>query len=401
MHKAFLVARHAYLEAVKKKSFLIATLGLPLLLVVVMVIAIVVQLSGSSKLPLGYVDHTGLFDPALWDRVERPPQVELVRFSETSEAQAALEAQEIQAYYVIPKDYLEAPLLELYYWETGPGELVVASFEGFMQFNLILQAPATARTRLLRGADLTIRSLDGRRQVGGDSFLNMILPFAAGFAFYFVVMSAGGYMLQAVTNEKENRTIEVLATSLSPEQLIGGKAVGLMAVVLTQLLLWGGVLVLVGLVGARYFPILYTLEMPWDLIGLVLLFFLPSYLLVASVMTAVGSVVVDQQQGQQIAGLLNMPFIFPLFFVGLIMTNPNSPMLVALTLFPTTSFITLTMRWGFTAVPLWQMGVSWVLTVGAAALSVWLAARLFRIGMLQYGQRLKLKNIVAALREGH
>jgi ABC-2 type transport system permease protein len=73
---------------------------------------------------------------------------------------------------------------------------------------------------------------------------------------------------------------------------------------------------------------------------------------------------------------------------------------VALTLFPTTAFITVTMRWGLTVIPLWQLVVSWLLLVGSAGLSVWAAARILRVGMLRYGQRLTVRAMAQAVRAG-
>ena len=78
--------------------------------------------------------------------------------------------------------------------------------------------------------------------------------------------------------------------------------------------------------------------------------------------------------------------------------NPNSPLLVALTLFPTTAFLTVTMRWSLTVVPVWQMVLSWVLLVTTAGFSVWAAGRVLRVGMLRYGQRLDLRAALRALR---
>lgn len=106
----------------------------------------------------------------------------------------------------------------------------------------------------------------------------------------------------------------------------------------------------------------------------------------------------DLRQGQQITGILNLFFMLPFFLITVIMTKPNSPLIVALTLFPTTAFVTVVMRWAITTVPLWQLAASWVLLVASAVVSVWLAARIFRIGMLHYGQTLRLKTIVTRLR---
>jgi ABC-2 type transport system permease protein len=211
-------------------------------------------------------------------------------------------------------------------------------------------------------------------------------------------MSSAGYLLQAVTDEKENRTVEIMFTSLSPEQLIGGKAAGLIAVALSQILVWV-VAVVVGLVvGAQFLEPLQTVRVPWTFLLVMILYFLPAYVLMAGLMTAIGSMVTEMQQGQQIAGVLNMLFILPFFFVSVVFFNPDSPILIALTLFPTTAFITVAFRWGMTVMPAWQLIASWVLLVGTAGLSVWASARLFRVGMLRYGQRIDLRAALQIIR---
>ena len=112
---------------------------------------------------------------------------------------------------------------------------------------------------------------------------------------------------------------------------------------------------------------------------------------------AIGAIMPDQQQGQQIAGLLNMMFFVPYFLAAILFTNPNGPLAVALTLFPTTAFTAITVRWGMTTIPTWQLAASWVILVVSTILCVVFAAQIFRVGMLTYGQRLDARSIRAAL----
>jgi ABC-2 type transport system permease protein len=127
------------------------------------------------------------------------------------------------------------------------------------------------------------------------------------------------------------------------------------------------------------------------------LFFIPAYSLIAAVMVTVGAAVTEIQQGQQMAGILNLFFMLPLFAMGVLFSNPGHWALVAMTLFPTTAFLTISLRWGLGTVPLWQLGMSWVILVAATVVMVWVAARVFRAGMLRYGQPLSLKGVVAAV----
>ncbi len=401
MAKVWLVAKQEYRRIAGKKSFLISTLGVPLLFIALMVVIVLITVFGEDARPVGYVDHAGILRPDAREALGQDPAstVEIRPYRDEDAAQAALEAGEIQGYYVIPADYLSAPAAECVILDKALSDRARSDFWDFMHANLVQQLPEAEARRLYEGTHLALRTPDGKRQLGDTDFVSALFPIVGAFLFFFSVMSVGGYMLQAVTDEKENRTIEVLMTTLSPEQLMGGKALGLLGVVLTQLGLWG-VTVAIGLLVAPLFITNFPhITVPWSMVGIGLLYFLPSLALISGLMIAIGATVTETRQGQQIASVLNLFFTFPMFFIMVILGNPNHPLSVALSLFPTTAFLTVLLRWGFTAIPAWQMLVGWGLLVGAAIISVRFAARVFRAGMLQYGQPLTFKNIFTALRQ--
>ncbi len=310
------IAQHEYLKIVRKRSFLLATLGIPAMIVIITGITILTTLGFGSDQPLGYVDRAGVLDAA---RVPTPEMgrdpVPMRAYANEESARRALEAEEIQAFYVLPEDYLESGYVELYYREQPPGELVKEDFASFVRVNLVEDLPEEVQNRILGGTNVTVRAATGDREFRTENFLNFLLPFAASFFFTFAVMNSGGYMLQAVTEEKENRTIEILATSVRPAELIGGKALGLMGVGLSQLALWVGTVILGLLAASPFVEAIQQLNVPWTLVAIVAIFFLPAYALVAGMMTAVGGAVTELRQGQQISGILNMLFTFP--FLGL------------------------------------------------------------------------------------
>jgi ABC-2 type transport system permease protein len=399
MRELWLVAKHEYLRMVRRRSFLVGTLAMPLLIAVVIGIIIAFELGNRDDRPLGYVDLAGVFDAGVSPPAgELGRDVEMRSFPDEASARAALEEGKIQAFYVIPPDYRQRGSLALYYWDGPPSDAVREQFDDHLRASLVADLPDDVRQRTMEGLSLTIRSADGSREISGRDFMAIVLPFAAGFFFMIAVMSSSGYLLQAVTTEKENHTMELMITSIRPGQLVAGKAVGLMAVSLTQLAIWT-LAVVVGLaVGAQFLEPLRTARVPWAALGIAALYFFPAYALVAGIMTAIGSAVTETRQGQQIAGILNLAFTAPFFFVALMMANPNSPILVAMTLFPMTAFLTVLMRWSLAVVPLWQMVLSWALLVACAVLSVWASARVLRVGMLRYGQRLDLRGTVRAIR---
>ena len=313
----------------------------------------------------------------------------------------------IQAFYVLPEDYLRRREVALFYGREEPGERARGAFDAALRASLAQRtlaasalagrAPAEVQQRLTEGSQVTLRSLDGRRQIDPSSIVDALLPFLAGFLFILATMSSSGYLLQALTAEKENRTAEVMITTLTPMQLVGGKSVGLMAVSLTQLAIWLAVAIVAIAVAGRYVPELRGLHVSPGLVAIILLYFLPAYALIAGMMTAVGAIMPDQQQSQQIAGMLNLMFFVPYLVAAVFLANPNGPLAVALTLFPTTAFTAITVRWGMTTIPAWQLAASWAILVGSAVFAVVFAAQIFRVGMLTYGQRLDMRSIRAAL----
>jgi ABC-2 type transport system permease protein len=402
MRKFWVVAKHEYLKIARKRSFVLGTLAMPLFFVGITALAIIVVIAGENNSPIGYVDQAGLLKiielPANFD--EGPNPVALLAFADEAQARAALEDREIQAYYVLPADYLTSRQAQLIYWDKAPRGEAQRRFDNLIRLNLSTALPADVAARAQQGVNLIARSVDGRQEISGESFINIFVPFFIGLFFSIVVISSGSYLMEAVSDEKENRTIEVMVTSLTPGQMIGGKTIGLMAVALTQIGILALTIAVSLIVGAQFIEALQAITMPWSMFLTLAVFFLPTYALISGMMIAVGSMVTETRQGQQIAGALSMLFTLPFFFMVVFFSAPNSPLATLLTIFPTTSFLTIALRWGMTTIPLWEMIVGWIAVTASAIFMVWAAARIFRLGMLQYGQRLDVKSMLRAVRTG-
>jgi ABC-2 type transport system permease protein len=399
MRNFWLVAKHEYRRTVIRRGFVILTAAIPLGMAALIALAIVVNQSGQSNLPVGYVDQAGILDAARQSVLPSADQhIQIIAYPTTEAALADLNGKQIQAFFVFPPDYLNTLQTGIYYLQKPPSNTVWQEFDDFVRANLVASFPANVQQRLLAGSNVTVQDIASNRQFNENEIINIVLPFAATFLFFFATISAAGYMLGVVATEKENRTMEIMLTSVTPSQLIGGKAIGLLAATLTQL----GIYVVAAVVGliiaAPYVVELQQVAVPWAYLGIMVIFFLPAYALIAAVMIAVGSVVTELQQGQQLAGILNLFFMIPIFLLPLILNNPGSPTVVFFTIFPTTSFLTISLRWGLGTVPLWQMGAGWLLLVATTILAIWAAARIFRAGMLHYGQPLTFKSALAALR---
>jgi len=400
MRNLWLIARHEYRATVFRRAFILVTLAIPLGLLAISALAILAETSSQNRLPVGYVDRAGVLDLSRKSLASMTTGVDIRAFPDEETALAALESEEIQAFFVLPANYPDALQTDLYYLEKPPSTDVWRDFSSFVRANLVARYPQGMQMRLLEGPDVTVHDIVSKREFSQRDIVNIILPFVASLFFFIATMSASGYMLQAVAAEKENRTMEVMITSVTPGQLIGGKTAGLLAAALTQLAIYVVAAVIGLMIASSRIEALQQLTVPWTYLGVMGLFFFPSYALIAALMVAIGSAVTKIQEAQQISGLLNLLFVLPMLLLVVILRNPGHPVSVFLSLFPTTAFLTISLRWGLGTVPLWQIGVGWISLVATTLFMVWAAARIFRAGMLRYGQPLRLKAAVAVLRRG-
>jgi len=396
MPKLWLVALNEYSRHVLKRSFILTILGLPILVAgMLLLIRITVNMENDHR-PLGYVDHAGL----LADPVPAPgdPQksVPLVAFQTEEEAREALDAGDIQAYYILAADYLATREVELVHIGS-PGENATRQFHDFLQINLMADQPPEIALRVstLSSKDLIVRSLDGKREFRSVPTLGQFSPLLVGFLFMFLILSGGGYLMQAVAQEKENRTMEVLVTSVSPGQLMGGKILGIVAINLTQIVGWTVCVVLGVFIGRNILGIEYlqNLDLNPNIILMVAVL-IPAYVLFAALMISVGATAAEPQEAQQMSGLFALPFWIPLWLIVPLVGNPHGPLAMGLTFFPLTAPMAVALRMMITVIPAWQIAASVAILVVCAGGAVWLAGRALRLGMLRYGQRLRLGEIL-------
>jgi ABC-2 type transport system permease protein len=322
---------------------------------------------------------------------DRP--VTIVPFETEDQAARALQSRQIQAYYVLPPRYPADNRVRLVSLEE-PSSSAIDQFEAFVRANLLAGFPPQVSQRISDGDELVVRSLDGRRSMREDEWFRIFVPFFAGFAFMVAMFASSGYLMQAVVEEKENRTMEVLVTSVSPLQLISGKVIGIIGVGWTQLLAWLGFAWFVVSIGQNYFEWLREMRFEPGFLALLLSTFIPAFVMIAGLMVAVGSTVTEAQEGQQITGLFTLPVVAPYWFTYQIMSNPNSPLAIALSFFPFTAPVTIAMRAGMASIPLWQVLLNVGILVLCALGALWLAGRAFRLGMLRYGKRLSLRELL-------
>ncbi len=399
MYKTWLVARYEYGRHVWRKEFLLMVLGMPLLFILITG-AIVLFFTAKRDVPVGVVDQANLL--LAQERYVAPEEgtVPFMAFATDAAARTALDNEEIQAYYIVPADYLNTGQLTFVH-DGNPYDGIDDDFRDYLRTSLLTQTdlkPETAQ-HFVEGSlqtDVTLLNSD-------ESRLNpfgLITAFVFAFTCVISVFTTAGYLIQAVVDEKENRTMEILITSLRAENLMTGKIIGLVGLGFTQIGIW-----LLGAIGAvliaqAYVPNFPVIDIPGATLVIGVLWFIPYYMMISALITAVGVSVTSTSEGQQLSGLISMMAVVPFWFMFFFFSSPNSPLVVALSLIPLTSPLSLIIRWSIVEIPLWQMIVSWVLLAAAAAFSIFLVGRLTRVGMLRYGQKLTLRDVMKAIRLG-
>ncbi len=325
----------------------------------------------------------------------------MLPFETEHQAQAALEGGEIQAYYVLSEDYFETREVELVYREE-PGTNATRQFYDFIQVNLLADLPLKVANRAAVGENLVIRSPDGSRDFPENGPQpKVVLPILVSTMFIGLSLFSTGFLMEGMVAEKENRTVEVLFTSVSVQEMIRGKILGIVAIGFTQLLGWVLLGCLAFYAGAYLFDVAWfqNLQVDWGVILVVLAIAIPSYVTAAALMFTLGATLAESQEGQSVGGFLYLLYMLPTLAIVAIARDVNGPTAVVLTILPFTSLLTISLRNVLTPVPVWQVGASIAVQVCLAVGSLWLAARAFRLGMLRYGRRLNWRELFRGSRE--
>ena len=319
-----------------------------------------------------------------------------------SELSEQVRQKQIDGYLVLPPNLLEGATPEFYGSNTG---------DLFTKRRLENSLSQAVREERLARANIDVnivRELSrpvklhsfkiGDRGEERDTGAGFIVVFAAGFVIYLTILMYGQVILGAVIEEKETRIAEILFSSVKPFPLMMGKLIGISLTALTQLAVWG--LAFAGFV--MFAAQGLSLEIP-EIAPVVFvyfaLFFLLGYFIYATIYVLVGSMVTTAQEG----GMLAMPIIL-LLMIGFYMAfpviqRPDSSFAFWASMFPFFSPITMLVRIVTKTPPFWQIALSLLIGFGTVVLLIWLAARIYRIGMLMYGKRATIPEVWRWVRE--
>lgn len=416
MRNVALVIKHEIISTVTKPSFWVTTLLLPALIMAFTFGAQFLNmrvLEDETDLPvaapgeeaatpaIGYVDYAGL----ITELPEEYATLQLQPFPAEAAAQAALEAGDLQRYYIVPSDFMDTGELVVVEPEFAPLSNLSGSgiFHHILTYNLIDDAALANRA----SQPITYwhpTALAKTTSSGEDYATRFVVGYGVLFIFFFVLTMSSSFLLRSVSREKENRTVEVLLVSVRPRELMLGKIVGLGVVALAQMAIWGGGSLLTLTRGSE---ILSTFGLMLDAVSFppgffvwAIVYFLLGYLLYAAIFSTIGALAPTAREGGQFTFMAMLPLMLPLWFNTLFVQTPQSALAVIFSLFPLTAPTAMLPRLVTGGVPLWQPLIGVILLAGATYLFVLLAARFFRADTLLSSDSLNWKRFVVEFKKG-
>ena len=404
MNKTWVIARHEFLTAVKKASYIILTLSLPILVTLGMLIYIGVDRWSSEKPPaekpsIGYIDNTGLFD-----EYTTADKVNFVAYPTDDAAKQALLNGNISEYFTIPADYMDTGIVYRYTTkrEIEP-PVSLDEFKTFLIANLISDNVSnnilTRVNNPLYAHSFRLNQATGEIVPPEDEVSAWVMPYVFGFLFLMSLFFASGYLLQGVAEEKENRLIEILLSSVSAKQLLTGKVLGLGAAGLLQISIWLITFIVFVAIASTNIAVLAGLKISASLIILSIVYFILGYILYGVLFAAIGSLGSTARESNQWTVIVVLPAILPLELTALFVTHPDHIIYTIFTLFPLTAPIAVIMKSSNCTLPIWQLALSIIIMIVSIIVTIWLASRVFRTFLLMYGKRPSIAEIWRYLRQ--
>lgn len=431
MEKLWLIVQREYLVRVRRRSFILATLLTPLALALLFVVAIFIFQAAQTTVRVAIVDDLGFLDKGLKDselvffKIVDEPIDSLKRHFKARGYDGVLHVPALPrigksvsvTYYsdkrlpLSTQSYIETELarkLRAYkVLQSGYDKAILESFD-------------TEVDLLERGLTFTETGEVVEEDKTGSSAVASFLGMMMGFILYIVLFTYGSLVMRSVMEEKINRIVEVVISSVKPFHLLLGKILGVSGVGLTQFAIWIVLLQVFLLVAGLFLPFeLLTSRPPtmgegvaqgepdeimqllqaagqlnwWLIVPLFLLYFLGGYLIYASLFAAVGSAVGDDLgESQSLTLPITIPVILALYIMLAVIENPESNMATWASMVPLSSPIVMPARLPFEP-PVWEIAASLVILLASAAFFIWLSGRIYRVGILMYGKKASFKEI--------
>jgi ABC-2 type transport system permease protein len=399
MKKIWLIAVHTYLPRVKSGTFLLLTFGLPMLMIIAGAISIISMTRGELPDVVGYIDQSGILTPVSEVTLENQELLQFMKFESVEKAIAAMNSGEIGGFLVVPQGYPQGKPV-VYHSLENPNSQVESGLEAFLWKSALPNQPQWIYERLRDPSEITMidRSNGARVTEGAGLLVYFATPAVLAVMLILALFFTSNQMGVVMIREKEQRSMEMLITSLRTRELVSGKVLGITLLSLTQIAIWG-LGAIIALVLATYGRVeLSQLTIPWSAVFWAFLLGIPGYFLYAVIAAGLGIIAGENQQARQLAGLLGIISMVPIWFLSVIINNPSGTEAIGLSLFPLTGPMVILLRMIFTNVPAWQLWSALGIMLLGLLVSLWLASKIFRAAMLMYGQALRPRQIWQALR---
>ena len=438
MNKIFLVARREFLSRVQKKTFLLTTILLPLLIFVFYAMIIYFSVKTNDNLRIAVADEANILNGKINSKDDIA--FEVLKNETVTSLNTALEQKKIDGYIYIPSTYnlMGKDSLQL---KSNKAigiitrEKIQKSFDDVLEEKRLLSLNISkAQLDSVQHSNNRIKfaTINGKSDDNTKAGISYIVGYISGFLIYIILFIYGTMVMRGVMEEKMNRIAEVIVSSVKPFQLMMGKITGIGAVGLIQFIIWIVIVFGLQLLLPLIFPdMLHQMQgQPIQpagmqamqaaqqmkanggmnelmnslhqinftlIIGCFIFYFLGGYLLYSSLFAAVGSAVnEDPQDAQSLLLPITMPIIFAIVIMTKAVNEPNSGLAVFGSLFPLTSPIVMMARIAHgipEGVTLWELLLSMGLLICGFLGTTWVAAKIYRTGILMYGKKITWKEM--------
>lgn len=420
MRKLWLIIRREYLTRVKTKAFIFSTVAVPFFTIGIFVLQIYTSRRQADRtLKVAIVDEAGGLGTSILQGLHGKlpngqPEFDVVKVldrppaGEQESLRAEIESGSLDALLVVPPHVTGGSPAELY-TRNASEMLFDASLNRALTHAVIARRLGEQGIKLadvgraVQGVEMKVIkvSAQGEAEEEGQTF---IIAIAVGMLLYVTLIVYGVTTMRSVTEEKSSRVIEILVASVRPFHLLMGKILGVAAVGLTQYAIWAagaGLLTAYGVGMASALgpgASLPPFHLPWTLLIFMVVFFVFGYLLYASLYAAIGAMVSNDHEAQQAQLPVTLLIVGAFLLFNVVLRDPNSPLSVGLSLVPFFAPILMMLRIAIQVPAGWQIGLS----IGISALTtialIYLAARIYRVGVLMYGKRPSLRELVKWLK---
>ena len=419
MTKFLAVVKREYLQRVRAKMFIVSTIVLPLVMSLFGVVpAVILSIDAGEPMRVAVIDETGkMFDHlnramitdesrqdgnaneqrrrAFGNFVLEPINPNQSAEQIKTDLEQRLHSRELDGYLLLPPDFLKSGEAE--FFNRNPGDVISlrmleTALNRAVREQRLVEANVDSRTREELFKPVKVQAIKvgatGQERDSGGSFA---LVFGIGFVMYLSILMYGQVVLGAVIEEKETRIAEILFSSVKPFTLMMGKLVGVSLVALTQLTIWGLAFSAFALYGVNLLASrglkLGIPNIPFSHYIYFALFFLLGYFIYATIYALVGSMVTTAQEGGQLAMPIILILVVSFYLFFPVSRSPDSPFAFWVSMIPFSAPVAMLVRIVTQTPPFWQIALSLFIGFGSVLLIMWIASRVYRVGMLMYGKR--------------